>query len=166
MPNGSSVATQRTGRPMTMAYAIPPVNPFLGLLPVELWQRQKDYFSYTAEFLPLSAGATQQTDVNIQSDADFLIMVGTRQVTNTANTTFFATAPFLIQLLDAGSGRLLMDKFVHIENIVPQATQPFYMPFPKLIYAGAVLSSRLQNLDSVNAYNVRITYHGFKIFPY
>lgn len=166
MPNGTAQAAQKVARPMTTAYALPPINPFLGLLPKETWNRQKDYFSYSAEFLPLSANATQQVDVNIQSDADFLVMVGVRQVTNTANTTFFTTAPFLIQLLDSGSGRLFSDKFVHIENIVPQATQPFYWPFPKLIYAGAVLSTRLQNLDATNAYNVRITYHGFKIFPY
>ena len=148
------------------AQILPSLNPFLGLLPKDLWNRVKDFFIYSVEFLPLAASETLTTDIAIQADSDFLIMAGVRTVTDTANTTLQTFVPQTVLITDSGSGRQLMDRAVHIENLFGTAQLPAIWPYPKLIRASSTLSTRLTNLDGANARNVRLSYLGFKIFGF
>jgi len=149
------------------AHILPPVNPFLGLIPKKYWKRLKDFFSYNDDYTPLGAGATLPQSIQIQNDSDFLIMAGVFVMTTTDNTTtFFANAPVTVQITDSGSGRNIMNKATHINNLFGSATLPAIWPFPKLIPAGATLTTTLVNLDGANARNVRIAYWGFKIFAF
>lgn len=144
--------------------AAPQLGPFFGLLPRPLLRRVKDFFVYTAEFLPLAAGGTATVNTAIQADSDFLIVLVTRVVTDTLNTTFSANVPMLVNVTDAGSGRNLMDRAVHMDNLFGTAQLPSYWPYPKLIRASGTLNTTVQNLDGGNAYNVRMSYLGFKVF--
>lgn len=144
--------------------AAPQLGPFFGLLPRKLLRRLKDFFVYTAEFLPLAAGGTATVNTAIQADSDFLIVAVTRVVTDIANTTFLANVPQLVTITDAGSGRNLMDRAVHMDNLIGTAQLPSYWPYPKLIRASGTLNTTVQNLDGANARNVRISYLGFKVF--
>lgn len=142
------------------------IAPFSGWIPRKLWRKAKDFFIYSAEFLPLAAGGTLTVETAIQSDSDFLAVAGCRVVSDTANTTFFATVPQLITIVDAGSGRQLMDRAQHIDNLLGTAQLPSYFPMPKIFRANGTISTTLQNLDGANARNVRISYLGFKVFDY
>ncbi len=143
----------------------PGISPFLGWLPRALWRRAKDFFVYTAEFLPLSASATQTFEIAIQADSDFVIVAGVRVVTTTDNLTVQTFVPELVRILDTGSGRELTDRAVHIENWFGTAQLPAYWPYPKVIRASSTLQTTLQNLEA-NDRNARLSYLGFKVFDY
>ena len=142
----------------------PALNPFFGLLPQALWNNAKDFFIYGTDFLPLAAGATQTNEIAIESDSDFLRVAGVRVVTDTANTTFIADVPQLVTLFDSGSGRRMVNRAVHMDNLFGTAQLPSYWPFPKLMPRASTLSVQVQNLDGANARNVRVSFLGFKIF--
>lgn len=149
----------------TAAQFLPSVNPFLGLLPAQYWDKVKDFFAYETDFLGMGPSATQTLPEQIQGDSDFLFVALNRVVTAVDNVTVKTFAPFTLQIADAGSGRNLGDQAIHLENIAGTAQLPGILPFPKIIRQASTLSLTLTNLDTVNSYNVRLTLLGFKIFP-
>lgn len=152
----------RAERPAGQITRIP--NPFLGLIPRELWSRLKDFFAYTFSFNPLTASAEQTQNISIQNDSDFLIIFGTCTVTDTLNTTRLTFVPQLVQLRDSGSGRELFDQSTHFHNVYGTAEEPAYWSFPKLLRAGSTFSVRHTNQEATDR-NVRGAFHGFKVFP-
>ena len=149
-----------------LAQIATPMNPFLGLLPEEMWDKQKDYFVYIAEFLPLLASANAQvTQISIQSDSHFLVELITGVVTDTTNATFLANVPELVTLSDSGSGRQFMSGPVHWNNLLGTAQLPGVLPFPKIVNAGSTINVTLTNLEAT-ARNVRIALIGFKVFGF
>ena len=147
------------------APVVPPsMTPADAYLPRHLKGHPKDYFSYSALFLPIAAADTTSFNIAIQADSSFMIQYITRVVNDVANLVFFDQAPLLMLITDTGAGRVLMDTQVQIENLAGTAQRPFIPPFPKFVQASATLSVQLQNLDPANAFNVRITFHGFKVF--
>lgn len=139
--------------------------PFLGWLPRKLWRRAKDFFVYSAEFLPLVASTTGTFETAIQADSDFLCVMVTRVVTSADNATFLANVPELVQIFDAGSGRNLMDRAIHIDGLMGTAQLPSYWPMPKIFRANSTITTTVQNLEATDR-NVRIAYLGFKVFDY
>ena len=152
----------RASRPSGQISRVP--NPFLGLIPRELWSRLKDFFVYTANFIPLTASSTQTTNVSIQNDSDFLIIYGVGTVTDTTEASRLTYVPQLVQLRDSSSGRELFDQATHYHNIFGTAEEPAYWSFPKLLRAGSTFSVTLQNLEATDR-RVRIAFAGFKVFP-
>lgn len=139
--------------------------PFLSWLPRELWNRSKDFFVYSAQFLPLPAGSTSTFETPIQADSYFLLVDVARVVTQAADeTAAIAFPPLLITILSTASGRNLMDRAQHLENIAGTGQLPNYWPMSKLFEPNTSISTTLQNLDGANAFNVRISYLGFKVF--
>lgn len=132
-------------------------------LPPPMRGAAKDFFVYTAEFLPLAAGGTAAQNVAIQSDSAFLLTALTRVVTAVDNTTVVTFAPMMLQLTDLGSGRALMDRPVHLESLAGTAQLQSTI-FPKFINPASTLGVQLQNLDLVTARNVRLAFLGFKVF--
>ena len=147
------------------AQFLPALNPFLGLLPREFWPKTKDFFVYSIEFVPLAASATSTTSIQIQADSAFLITMGTVVVTDTTNATFISNIPELILITDAGSGRQLSDKAVHMNNLFGTAQLPAVWPFPKIMAPSSTLAATLQNLEAT-ARNVRLSFWGFKVFGF
>lgn len=139
-------------------------GPLLASLPEAIRNRLRAFFLYTAEFIPLAAGSTSAQQLSINSDADFALCAISRVGTNTANTTFSANLPILATLTNSGSGRLLSDRAVHLDNYAGTAQLPFILPVPVILTAGSNLTVQLQNLDGANAFNVRVAFHGFKLF--
>jgi hypothetical protein len=131
-----------------------------------LWRRAKDFFVYSAEFLPLTASLTLTFETAIQADSDFLCVAAVRIVTATNNTTLVAVpVPELVTIFDAGSGRNLMDRAIHIDNLMGTGQLPTYWPMPKIFRANSTISTTVQNLEATDR-NVRIAYLGFKVFDY
>lgn len=132
-------------------------------IPAKYRSRLKDFFSYTADFLPLTANLTQTQPISIQSDSDFVIVAGAAVVTDTANTTFLTFVPELVQLTDQGSGRNLFSSATHFHNVFGTAENPAYWTQPKVLDRGSTFAVQLQNLEAVNR-NVRVAFLGFKVF--
>lgn len=149
----------------SMSPAITPaLNPFFGLLPQNLWNNAKDFFAYGDDYLPVGAGLTVPQNIAVQSDSDYLIVGAVAVVTDIANVVFAANRPFLVTILDSGSGRQLQNTAIHLDNLFGTAQLPAYWPFPKLVPRASTLTTTIQSLDAANDFNVRIAYLGFKIF--
>lgn len=147
-----------------VAQILPPLNPFLGLIPKALWKRVKDFFAFTVEWLPLAISESASKTFSTQGDSDFLILSGVRVVSTVNNLTETTFPPMLVKIEDSGSGRNMMDKAVHIENLFGSAKQPMVWPYPKLIRANSTVTVTLQNLSAASAFNARLSFLGFKVF--
>lgn len=141
-------------------------NPFLYTLPRVLWGKVKDFFGYTVNFTGtniLAASATQTLQTTIQNDSAFVIIAAVAVVTDSADTTQITFVPQTVQIQDQSAGRNFFDSATHFHNVYGTAQAPAYWTLPRLVKAGATLSTTLANLEAF-ARNVRISYLGFKIF--
>lgn len=153
---------------------IPPVNPFLGLLPKKYWKRTKQFFTYSITYAAgspntgaavLAANASAQVATTpIQADSDFLMIAIAGLLIATDNITTVANSPALLSLLDSGSSQGLSDYPVHFLNLVGTAQNPLFLPFPRVFTRNATLTAQLTNLTAT-ARNVYLAFHGFKIYP-
>jgi hypothetical protein len=124
-----------------------------------------DYFVYATDFAPLPLSATVQNNININGDSAFVILSGVLVETDTANTTFLAQRPLLARLQDTGSGRYLSNIAIHVDNWFGTAELPKYWDIPKIIAPNSTFAVEIQNQEAV-ARNVRVAFHGFKIFKF
>ena len=113
----------------------------------------------------MQANATLANNITVPGDADFCILSAVIVETDVANTTFLAQQPILFQLTDTGSGRDLANTPIHADNWFGTAQEPKYWDVPKVLRRNSVFRVTAQNLEGVNR-NVRVAFHGFKIFPY
>lgn len=124
-----------------------------------------DYFVYGTDFTPLTASLTVQNNININGDSAFCILSGVLVETATDNTTFLANAPLLFRLQDSGAGRYLSNIPIHAGNWFGTAEEPKYWDVPKILAPNTTFSVEAQNLEATDR-NVRIAFHGFKIFNF
>lgn len=125
----------------------------------------RDFFVYSAEFLPLGSLSTVAVNVPIQADSDFELTQLTGDVrVNVTDEVVVADPNCLVTLIDQGSGRLLMDRGQIFPNLIGTAQRPSILPMPKLIRANSVIQVTLQNLVAA-ARQIRISFLGYKIFP-
>lgn len=135
-------------------------------LPPELRGRPKDFFTYGVNFLPIAAGTAATQTVQINTDADFLMVMATALARDDADDTDFPNPPLTVQLESTGSGRLFSNVALDFDTFYGTAQLPFVLPYPKVLDAGAQLSTRLTHFAAAPAnLDVRVAYHGVKIFP-
>ena len=138
------------------------------LLPRGIWFQTAKPFTYVANFLPVAAAGTPGDvvpfDITIQNDSDFLMQTICGIVTSVDELTFVAQYPATIRMEDTGAGRNAESRPQHFENMRGTAPLPFYLPVAKLIDRGGTLTTTITSLDTVNIRNVRLSYHGFKLF--
>ena len=129
--------------------------------------RAKQRFTYTAKFLPLTAGATQSAQTNIQADSDFVWIASNITVVDAAtNRTFTNPAPILCRIIDTGSGTQLMDDFVPVANVFGTQGSPFInFGVPYIFRRGSTVQIDLTSQNNAD-FNVRIGYLGFKVFDF
>jgi hypothetical protein len=124
-----------------------------------------DYFVYGCTYEPLNANATTQRNIAISGDADFCILSAVLVETAEDNTTFVVNSPILFTLKDSGSGRELSNEATHADNWFGTAQLPKYWDVPKILTRNSTFTVTAQNLEAT-ARNVRVSFHGFKIFPF
>jgi hypothetical protein len=137
-----------------------------GNMQSQVYSRLKDYFVYNIVALNLAASATTSGSAMIQNDSDFMWTQATAIVTVTNQTTFVGpdAVPILFQIQDSSSGRYLSDQPMSIGAQFGTARQPFVLTPPRLFARSGQLTVTLQNLDAGNAYWVRLSFIGFKVF--
>lgn len=141
----------------------PVTDMYRELLAGKIRGRATDFFIYSTEFLPLGASATATGNINIQNDADFIIVAGVITSRDTGTGAAQTTFPFLVQMTYGSSGRNLFDRAQDAENIFGTAQRPAWWTMPKFLQRGGVLSIQAQNIIAT-ARNVRMAFWGFKIF--
>jgi hypothetical protein len=128
-----------------------------------------DPFTFVINFLPLAASQTATDNFITQADSGFAV-VKTAFTVSDANNVFVTNisdnpkyAPFVITLSDSGSGRDLSNLPVSIDTYFGTGQRPFIWSRPKVLDPNSTFTARLQNLVAT-AFNVRLAFHGFKIF--
>lgn len=125
-----------------------------------------DYFAYGTDFTPLAANTTTTNPIAINSDSAFLVLSLCLTETDTTNLIFLANRPLLVMLSEAGGARNLFNTPQHVDNVFGTAEEPKYLDVPKIWMPNSTINVQMQNLDTGNARNVRVTFHGFKIFGF
>jgi hypothetical protein len=125
-------------------------------------------YTYTAEFLPLAAGATAVVDIGILAGADFYA-VSMTAVAGTSDTAATDYVPVLIQLSDSSSGATLSDRPVPFSSYFGRGGGKDFYPFmfrpPRKFSRNGNIRVQAQNLDGANSFRVRIAIHGFNRIP-
>jgi hypothetical protein len=124
-----------------------------------------DYFVYGTDFTPLALSATATNNINIDGSSAFCVLSAVIVETDTTNATFLAMQPLLAQLQDTGSNRTLSNTPIHASNWFGTAQEPKYWDVPKVLAPNATFNVTMQNLEAT-ARNVRVAFHGFKIFGF
>lgn len=127
--------------------------------------RMIDPFVYVTEFLPLSALATQQNQLQIGGDAAFLLRTTKLVESDTGNTTIIPVPPLLLSIVDSGSGRSLSNAPVAASNWFGTAQRPDEWEMVKIFAPNSTITVTAQNLENTDR-NVRLAFCGWKIFQY
>lgn len=141
------------------------------MLPQAMRQRAKDYFTYVIEFLPLAGGAEETEDFTVQANSDFAVVALSAVVTSVSNLVFEPVDqwPFLARIFDAGSDLSFSDRPVHLSAIFGSSREPFYLPWIRVVRGASTIQATVSNLDPATPAgdaNVRLYFHGYKIWDY
>lgn len=128
-----------------------------------------DFFTFGINFLPLGASLALTANFITQADSGFAICKTSFNISSDVNV-FVANisdtprfAPAVITLSDSGSGRDLSNQPVAIGTLFGPDDFPFPWPVPKILDPNSTFTARIQNLVAT-AFNVRLSFHGYKIF--
>lgn len=143
---------------------LPPAGA-LGWLPPQFWWTTKEWFGYNVDFLPLAALAPAATQpLNIQADADFIIMYATAVETDTTDAILQPFMPLLVNIKDQSAGAFFTANPVHANMFFGDAQNPGIFVVPYYMRAGTSMNITIQNLENV-ARNLRICFWGFRSDP-
>ena len=138
----------------------------IAMLPPLMRDTIKQYYAYTADFLPLTASLTATVPFTVEASTDFIVVALTGIVTDVGNTTFLSSVPQTVQIVDASTGMAWFNGIngTHFNNVIGDAQFPYFMPLPYYLRANSTVNVTLTNLEAVNR-NVRLAFHGFKSVP-
>lgn len=138
----------------------------LDLLPSFIKERPKDFFALNLAWdaTGLAAAATVPRSVQVNADADFLVVALTGIIFNATLVTVPATNPVTVVIEDDGSGRRFMNQAALWDDIIGTAQRPGILPYPKLVPRSSTITITLANRDAANAFDVFVSLVGFKIF--
>lgn len=135
-------------------------------LPGDKRGRPKQFYAYEAFFSAavLTAGVTVPVTTAIDNDSDFLVMGINAIATDSTQLIRLGFMPFTIQLQYTGAGSTFFQIADHIENVAGDAQLPGQLFYPFMVPGGASLVTTINNLDTVNARVLRISFPGVKVY--
>jgi len=144
-----------------------PINAFLDMLIQEARAKGQgleiEPFAYSAEYTPLpAAGSLNQ--VNATDDDASFACLQTMQSARDATGVIIPYPDVLVTITHDASGRAMMDRPAHINNIFGRAQRPFELIRPFLVGPKASWTTTAQNVDAVNPVTLRLTYWGVKLY--
>jgi hypothetical protein len=138
------------------------------------------FFTFNVEFLPATLNTFTTQSFLVQNDSAFVVTRTSYVATLTDNITpvnavtvpapattlltYGIAAPFLVNIVDSGSGRQFSNIDSHIDNWFGDAQQPFFWPSPQVLDPNSNVTVRIQNLSTTVSYNVRCAFIGYKVF--
>lgn len=143
--------------------ALAPPNPFVGILPRHMWDREKTFFAAPVDFLNLAPGAKTPVQLRASDTEDLVIFYGAYIARDGAGAPVDRPA-LLVELTTQATGVQYQPqgKANDIENIMGTAKQPSVWPVPLIIPARRDLTVNLTN-STAAALNVRLTFMGFLV---
>lgn len=130
------------------------------------WPEQ---FTYQITFAGITgANPVGNGSIQIQADAEFVILAGTYYFIDTANPTYARNAALVpdiaVLLTDTGSGRQFMNAAVPVESLFGTAQLPFIWPRPKILAASSTLQVQFTSAANFggNTYRLVLSFVGEK----
>lgn len=128
----------------------------------------KDFYVYEEDFNSIGTATSQTGNINIQADSDFLVQKLTYFATldtPASQTDATRIIPLInVVITDTGSGRNLMESAVPVPNLFGTGEIPFILPQPKLFLARSTISIVVSNFSTTLAYDLQLSFIGYKIF--
>lgn len=152
--------------PMSVSDLRPPINPFIGLIPSDAWNKLKQYMAFSWNFTganALAASSNGNLSINVDNTSDMVFMLPSALVTSTDDATAYAYWPILGQFALTAGSKVFSDAPIPLGNLAPPASTPKYFPYPMYVPANSTLTLTLTNLVATN-FNVRVMCEGFRVF--
>ncbi len=128
----------------------------------------KDHYIYIADFGTINFGDTATTAINIETDAEFILVKMGAQATiaGAAQTSDSRVIPLCdLTINDTGSGRNLQNSAVPLDLITGDGKLPFVFPVPRKFRQNATITLTLLNITAATNYaDVKIALIGYKKF--
>ena len=127
----------------------------------------KDFFIYGIDFPSIAAGATATDNIQIQADADFEVqkLTQTSDIAGATQTESTKVVPLItVLIVDAGSGRQIMNVAVAIPSLFGDGRIPFILPTPRIFAARSNITFTLVNFSAATTYRIRLSLIGTKLF--
>ena len=118
----------------------------------------KDFFIYALTFDALAAGATATGNIQIQADADFETQKLSyfADIAGGAQTVTTQVVPLTtVLIVDAGSGRQIMNEAVAVGALFGDGRIPFILPTPRVFAARSNITFTVANFSAATTYRVR-----------
>lgn len=149
------------------------ITNFLDALRARYRQSRRDVqflpFTYGTEFSPLAVGVSPAVSVSqptsTDQDADFVCFKTMQSAMISGGSTFVQFPNILVSLRDDVSGRTFQDKDIMLYSVFGHGKRGFYWPRPWIVPAKGSWTVTLTNLDIVNAFVIRLAFHGVKVYP-
>lgn len=129
-----------------------------------------DHYIYSASVSALAAAASLTDQVNIEADANFVIVKAAyfADLAGAVQTEDSRVIPLVrVQINDTGSGRNLQNQAVPIASLAGHEGLPLVWPVPRTFKAKSTINVTFTNFSSATTYtNVELAFIGYKKFRY
>lgn len=126
-----------------------------------------EFYTYGVTFSALASGTDASAIINIEADSYFKIQKLTYQadIAAAAQTDSSRVIPNVsVIITDTGSGRQLSNVSVPIVAFFGTGEMPFILPTPKVFKPSSSISVKVSNFDAAVTYNLRLSFHGAKLW--
>lgn len=127
-----------------------------------------DFYTYEEDFSNLNAGVSLQGAINIQAESDFVLqkLAYFADIGGGAQTHNSRVVPLVtVQIIDAGSGRNLIESPAPVPSLFGQGNLPFILPRPRVFFARSTVDITVANFSAGTDYNLRLSFIGYKAYP-
>jgi hypothetical protein len=128
---------------------------------------RRDFYTYEAQALALVSLGSANDVINIEADSDFIMQKLSFQadIAGATQTDSSRVIPnVVVQLVDTGSGRQLMQNPIPIPSIFGWGELPFVLDNPRKFLRNSTIQVAFTNFDAAATYNVRLAFIGYKIY--
>ena len=130
-------------------------------------KRRRDFYIYEAEAVAIAVGALVNDTIQIEADSDFILQKLTYEadLAGVAITESTRTVPnVLVQLIDTGSGRQLMQNPIPVPSFFGIGAVPFILPNPRLFMRNSTIQVAFTSFEAAATPTVRLAFIGYKVY--
>jgi hypothetical protein len=152
----------------TNAYSMADIESFVA----RFWPGRKTFISpyaYPATFTAIAQGGQQTQTINIQANADFLLLgIAFRGNIGAAQNESTITAPFVRMLIvDTGSNEQFTNSAVDLEAMYRNGQRLVSLPYPRIVQGRSALSLQATSYAPTNeTYSFDIILEGVHVRAY
>lgn len=128
----------------------------------------KDFYIYQEDFSGLVNSTSATGNITIQADSDFILQKLTYfvDIAGAVQTDSSRVIPLItLQIIDAGSGRNLIETPAPISSLFGEGDLPFILPTPRVFFARSNIELTVANFSAATTYNLRLSFIGYKAYP-